>query len=159
MSFKIGDMVAHPMHGAGIIDSIEVQKIDGVLREYYVMVMPVGDMLVKIPKDTCEEIGVRKIMDREEAEKILNAMPEIDSLMSSNWNQRYRDNMLKIKSGDLTEVASVVKGLMARDQNRGLSNGERKMLHTAKQIFISEIALSTGLTYSEVEGKISASIA
>ena len=74
--------------------------------------------------------------------------------MTSNWNKRYRENMLRIKSGDLMEVASVVKGLMQRDRERGLSTGERKMLHSAKQILISEIVLSESSSYEEVEARL-----
>ena len=78
--------------------------------------------------------------------------------MTSNWNKRYRENMLKIKSGDLLEVASVIKGLMIRDADKGLSTGERKMLHSAKQIFISEIVLSESTTYEDVEKRINKAV-
>ncbi len=74
--------------------------------------------------------------------------------MTSNWNHRYRENMLKIKSGDLTKVAEVVKGLMERELDKGLSTGERKMLHSAKQIFVSEIVMALSTTYEDVEERI-----
>lgn len=154
MTYQIGDRIVHPMHGAGIISGIEKKKVNGEERDYYVMKLPAGDMLVMIPVDNSSEIGVRPIIDASEAEKILRAIPGIDVNMNRNWNKRYRENMLKIKSGDLMEVASVVKGLMAREKERGLSTGERKMLHSAKQIFISEIVLSCCLTYEEVEEKL-----
>ncbi len=154
MTFQVGDRIVHPMHGAGVIDSIEQQKVGGTIREYYVMKMPAGDMKVKIPKDTCERIGVRPIVDAEQAERIMNAIPGIEINMTQNWNKRYRENMLKIKSGDLLEVAAVVKGLMTRDMDRGLSTGERKMLHSAKQIFISEMVLSQSASYEEIEERL-----
>jgi len=144
------------MHGAGVISGIEKKKINGEEREYYVMKLPAGDMLVMIPVETSEDIGVRPIVGALEAEKILGAISAIDISMNQNWNKRYRENMLKIKSGDLMEVASVVKGLMAREKERGLSTGERKMLHSAKQIFVSEIALSVSLSYDEVEERLNA---
>ncbi len=154
--FNIGDKIAHPMHGAGVIDGIEVKRINGVTREYYILKMPVGGMLVMIPVDNCEDIGVRPIIDERQADKIMEAIASIEIDMSQNWNRRYRENMLRIKSGDLIEVARVVKGLMARDAERGLSTGERKMLRSAKQILISEIVLSKHATYEEIEEKINA---
>ena len=154
MTFRVGDKIAHPLHGAGVIDRIEQRKINGTEREYYVLKLPVGEMLVMIPVESCNEIGVRPIISAEEAERILDNIPEIEIEMTQNWNKRYRENMLKIKSGDLMEVAAVVKGLMARDMERGLSTGERKMLHSAKQILVSEVVLSIGCGYEEIEERL-----
>lgn len=123
MTFRVGDRIAHPMHGAGIIDSIVTKRINGKDREYYVLKLPAGDMLVMVPVETCDAIGVRPIVAPAEAEALLGAIPGIEVEMTSNWNKRYRENMLRIKSGDLMEVASVVKGLMQRDRERGLSTG------------------------------------
>lgn len=158
MTFRVGDRIAHPMHGAGVIDSVVSRKINGKERDYYVLKLPVGDMLVMIPVDTSAEIGVRPIVDAEEAEKILGSIPGIEIEMTQNWNKRYRENMLKIKSGNLLEVAAVVKGLMQRDKERGLSTGERKMLHSAKQILISEIVLSESASYEEVEERLNSAL-
>ncbi len=152
--FHVGDKIVHPMHGAGIIDSIVSEKRNGVVREYYLLKLPVGGMLVMIPTASCEEIGVRPIVEKEEADRVIAAMPEIEVDMTQNWNRRYRENMLRLKSGDLIEVAKVVKGLMLREGDRGLSTGERKMLHSAKQILISEIVLSQSSSYEEVEKRI-----
>ena len=157
--FKIGDMIAHPMHGAGVIDGIEERKINGLTRRYYIMKMPTGGMVVMIPMDNCEQIGVRPILCASEAESLMNSIPEIDIEMTSNWNRRYRENMQRLKSGDLIEVARVVKGLMARDSEKGLSTGERKMLHSAKQILVSEISLSQEKSSEEVEIRLTAAFA
>ncbi|MGE4352655.1 MAG: CarD family transcriptional regulator [Oscillospiraceae bacterium] len=154
MAFAVGDRIAHPMHGAGIIDSIETTMQDGVERKYYVVHISVGDILVKIPTDSLEAIGVRPIIRPEEADKILKSIESIEISMTSNWNKRYRENMMRIKSGNLMEVAAVVKGLAARDCDRGLSTGERKMLHSAKQILISELVLSKSASYDEVSAKL-----
>ena len=152
--FCVGDMIAHPMHGAGVIDSIEEKKINGCTRQYYVLKMPAGGMVVMIPTESSEAIGVRPIVDFAAAESLMNSISEIEADMTSNWNRRYRENMQRLKSGDLIEVARVVKGLMTRDGEKGLSTGERKMLHSAKQILISEIVLSQQITYEEVETRI-----
>lgn len=154
MTYKVGDRIAHPLHGAGIISGVERQKIDGEEREYYVLKLPIGDMLIKIPKDTCDLIGVRPIISPKEVESLILSIPGLEIEMTQNWNKRYRENMLRIRSGDLMEVAAVIKGLTNRDSERGLSTGERKMLHSAKQILISEIVLSENTSYAEVENRL-----
>ncbi|HJC39988.1 MAG TPA: CarD family transcriptional regulator [Candidatus Intestinimonas pullistercoris] len=157
--FQVGDKIVHPMHGAGVVDSIVTKKVNGVVREYYILKIPVGGMLVMVPTENCEEIGVRPIVGKEEADRLIAAMSDIQVDMTQNWNRRYRENMLRIKSGDLLEVAKVVKGLMLRDEDRGLSTGERKMLHSAKQILISELVLSQGASYEDVEARINTALA
>ncbi len=152
--FTVGDRIAHPMHGAGIIEKIETKRINGVCRDYYVMKIPVGDILIMIPTDHCAEIGIRPIIDAEKAAALMEAMPGITVNMTQNWNKRYRENMVRIKSGDLLEVAHVVKGLMARESEKGLSTGERKMLHSAKQILISELVLAQDSSYDLVEEQV-----
>ena len=112
--FQVGDKIVHPMHGAGIVESIVQKKVNGVMRDYYVLKLPVRAMVVMIPTDNSEEIGVRPIVDREQADQVLAAIPGIEVDMTQNWNQRYRENLERLKSGNLLEVARVVKGLMLR---------------------------------------------
>jgi len=116
-------------------------------------------MLVMIPTENCAEIGVRPVVNEDQADKVLQSISTIDVDMTQNWNRRYRENMDRLKSGNLFEVARVVKGLMLRDVDRGLSTGERKMLMSAKQILISEIVLSKSCTYEAVEEKIHTALA
>ena len=158
MQFQIGDQIAHPMHGAGVIAGIEKREMDGIERDYFVLQLPSGGMQVMIPVSSCESVGVRPIVGAKEADRILNSIPQIQIEMTSNWNKRYRDNMQKIKSGNLLEVASVIKGLMLRENERGLSTGERKMLHSAKQILISELVLSKKCSYEEIEERLSSAV-
>ena len=152
--FKIGDRVAHPLHGAGTISEIEHKKIDKSFKDYYVMRIPKGDMRVLVPVDACDAVGLRPIIDSVKAEEILRQIPDLQITEDSNWNKRYRENMLRIRSGDLLEVASVIKSLVQRESIRGLSTGERKMLHSAKQILISEIVLCFECSYSEAEERL-----
>lgn len=156
--FAIGEFIAHPMHGAGKIDNIVKKKIDGAERDYYVLKLPVGEMKVMIPVEGCENIGVRPIISSDEAQLVLDALKKSDVSMTQNWNKRYRENMIKIKSGNLIEVAEVVKGLMLRDLERGLSTGERKMLHSAKQIIVSELVISLNKSYDDIEMLIGKSV-
>ena len=156
--FNGGGGIAHPMHGAGVIDSIVTRHIDGADKKYYALQLPSADMLVMIPVESSENIGVRPIIEPQEADRIISSIADIEVNMTQNWNKRYRENMLKIKSGDLMEVAEVIKGLMLRDTDRGLSTGERKMLHSAKQILISEIVLSKSSSYEEIEERINSAV-
>lgn len=157
--FQVGDKIVHPMHGAGVIDEITTKRINGVTRDYYILKLPVGGMLVMIPTESSEEIGVRPVMEAGEVDKLLEALPEIKVESDPNWNRRYRENMTRLKSGDLLEVARVMKGLMLRDGERGLSTGERKMLHSARQILISEIVMSEDSSYEDVEQRIDLALA
>lgn len=156
--FHIGDKVVHPMHGAGVIDGIVTEKIGSAAQDYYVFKMPVGGLVLKIPVSTSQVIGLRDIVSAEEASTLIGAIASMDVDMTSNWNHRYRENMDRLKSGNLYEVARVIKGLTHRDNERGLSNGERKMLHTARQILLSELVLSLGCDTREVENRINAVI-
>lgn len=156
--YKIGDKIAHPLHGAGVISGIETRRINGQKREYYLMHIPVGDMTVMIPTETCDIIGIRPVIDADRVDIIFDSIPDIEISGGQNWNKRYRENMLRIKSGDLLEVAAVIKSLVIRDNERGLSTGERKMLHSAKQILISEIVMAKHLSYDEAEKRLYSAI-
>lgn len=152
--FSVGDQVVHPMHGAGVIDEIVHESMSGSMREYYVFKMPVGGLLLKIPVSNSETIGIRSIMSPTEADALLSAIPGMDVEQCTNWNKRYRDNMLRLKSGDLYEVAGVIKSLMYRDRQKSLSTGERKMLHNARQILVSELVLAQNIDYTAAEARL-----
>ena len=157
--FKIGDKIVHPMHGAGIIDGVVSRQINGVVRDYYTLKLSVGGMTLMIPTENFAEIGVRPVVGPEVIDSVLRALPGLQVEENANWNRRYRENMLRLKSGDLMEVARVMKGLLQRENEKGLSTGERKLLHTVKQILVSEIALSEECSFEDVEGRISAALA
>ncbi len=152
--YNVGDKIVYPMHGAGVIESIEEREILGKKCSYYVMKIPIGDLKVMIPTNNVNDIGIRDVISISEADKVFNVLGNVQHDFCSNWNKRYRENMVKIKSGDIFEVAEVVRSLMQRERERGLSTGERKMLNSAKQILISELVLAKGLNQHEVETKI-----
>lgn len=156
--FQIGDKIVHPMHGAGIIDGVVSRQINGVTRDYYTLKLSVGGMTLMIPTENSAEIGVRPVVEPETIDSVLQALPELQVEEDSNWNRRYRENMLRLKSGDLLEVARVMKGLLRRESEKGLSTGERKLLHTVRQIFASEIALAEECSYEDAEGRIGAAM-
>ncbi len=148
--FNIGDKIVYPMHGAGIIDSIEEKNILGEKQAYYILKMP-GEVKVMVPTAKAEEIGVRGIIDKNDAEKVFGVLEANETEMSMNWNKRYRDNMEKMKSGDIYEVADVVRNLSFKQKEKGLSTGEKKMLNNAKQILVSELVLTEHSSQEEIE--------
>lgn len=140
--FNIGDRVVYPMHGAGTIEGVEEREILGKTHRYYVLRLPIGDMKVMIPVDNTKEIGLRDVIGADEVDKVMLVLRQECTAMSTNWNRRYRSNLEKIKSGDIYEVADVVRNLAGREREKGLSTGERKMLDSAKEILISELILA-----------------
>lgn len=152
--YQVGDQIVHPMHGAGVVQEIVEKKMNGVTRLYFVLKLSLGGMTIMVPVDTASEIGLRTLIDVKRADEVIAAFATAEIDMTTNWNKRYRENVLRIKSGDLEEVVKVVKGLMIRDREHGLSTGERKMLLMAKQILISEIVLVKQVSYEQVEQEI-----
>ena len=157
--FKIGDKVFYPMYGAGTICGVEEKKILGEKKMYFSMKMPIDEAVAMIPTDTCETIGVRYIISEDEAAKALAAFRAEEVCEDENWNKRHRENMEKLRTGDIYQLIGVVKGLMLRDKRKGLSTSERKMLGVAKQMFISEIVLTGSASRNDVESILDDTIA
>ena len=160
--FNVGDKIVYPMHGAGTIDSIEEKDILGEKQSYYILRMP-GGVKVMIPTAKAEEVGVRNVIDKSSADRVISVLEQNETDMDKNWNKRYRDNMDKMKSGDIYEVADVVRNLSFKQKEKGLSTGEKKMLNNAKQILVSELVLAEHATQDvieeEIESKINTSFA
>lgn len=149
--FQIGDRIVHPLHGAGVIEDIVERTIDGAPQQYYAMRPMLGDTQLFIPVDACGKLGVRPVCSRDEAEQLLQRLDRVTRSEEKGWNQRYRENMLHIRSGNLSEVAQVIKSLAARDRERGLSTGEKKMLVSARQILASELSVALDRPLAAVE--------
>ena len=158
--FHIGDKVVYPMHGAGTIESIEEKEMFGDKSEYYIIKMPMNDMKLMVPTKTATNVGVREVSDGSIANEVLKILerPKQAYVHENNWSKRYRANVDKIKSGDILELADVVRDLSHRHMERGLSTGEKKMLTSAREILISELVLAQDLDHNlvgeEIEEKI-----
>lgn len=154
--FSIGDKIVYPMHGAGTVESIEEKEMFGESAEYYIIKMPIGDMKLMVPTDSAEEIGVREVSSASIAPEVLAVLekPRTQDTYENNWSKRYRNNVEKIKSGDILEVADVVRDLSHRHMERGLSTAEKKMLASAKEILISELSLAQGLDHTIVDKEV-----
>ncbi|MBX6394399.1 MAG: CarD family transcriptional regulator [Alicyclobacillaceae bacterium] len=148
--FNVGDRVVYPMHGAGVIESIEEREVLGKTARYYIMRMPVGDMKVMVPIEQTGVVGLREVVGPETARQILSILYEEGFQETTTWNRRYRDNMDKIKSGDAFAVADVVRQLSWLDRHKGLSTGEKRMFDLARQILFSELWLAASEEDSEL---------
>ena len=148
--FNVGDKVVYPMHGAGTIDSIDKKNILDEEVEYINISMP-GGVKVMVPSNQASKQGLRNIISQNDVEKVFCILETDETQMSDNWNKRYRDNMDKMKSGDIYEVADVVRNLSFKQKEKGLSTGEKKMLNNAKQILVSELVLVEHTTSAEME--------
>ena len=151
--FKVGDKIVYPMHGAGVIETIEERSILDEKQSYYIIKMP-GEVKVMVPTAKAEEIGVRNIIDKETAGKVINVLEQDSTEMSMKWNKRYRDNVEKMKSGDIFEVADIVRNLSFKQKDKGLSTTEKKMLLNAKQILVSELVLAESKGKEEIESLV-----
>ncbi len=152
--FNVGDRVVYPMHGAGIIESIEEKEILGARKRYYVMKLPMGEMKVLIPTDSISQVGLREVIAKNMVPKVFIVLQGEQPELSTNWNRRYRNHLEKIKSGDIFEVAEVVRNLMLRDREKSLSTGESKMLDTARQILISELILVQDQEHGDIISRL-----
>ncbi len=142
------------MHGAGVIEAIEEKEVLGERKKYYVITMPCGDMKLMVPVENADSIGVRSIIEDKEVADVYKVLEQDSKVTEMNWNKRYRANMDKMKSGDIYEVARIVRNLSYRDRSKGLSTGEKKMLNNAKQILVSELILAEGSTTDHMNQKI-----
>ena len=150
--FKEGDRISYPMHGAGFIEAIQDKSFLDEKRSYYVLKFSEGDIQVNVPVERAERAGLRKIISRDEYNKVIESFKELDDIEEpSNWNRRNRENLEKMKTGDVFEIAMVIKGLLKREIRKSLSSSEKKMLGTSMQILVSELALASNKKDEEVK--------
>ena len=142
MTFKVGDTVVYPHHGAARIEEIETRSIKGEQKSYLVLKVDKGDLTVRVPADNAELVGVRDVVGQEGLEKVFEVLRAPYTEEPTNWSRRYKANLEKLASGDVNKVAEVVRDLWRRDKERGLSAGEKRMLAKARQILVSELALA-----------------
>jgi len=154
MPYDVGDKVVYPHHGAAIIEGREEKEIDGQVREYLVLRIAYGDLTVKVPTDNTEGVGLRDVINDEEVEEVFAVLRKKEARMPTNWSRRYKNHVEKLKSGDIYQVAEVVRNLSIRDSDKGLSAGEKRMLTRARQILVSELTFAIGVSEEEAEKKL-----
>ena len=137
--YKVGDKVVYPHHGAGTVVKREKSEVLGEKREYLTIKILHNDMTVNVPAENAELVGLRKVIDEEAVKKVVKYLTSGGTEMPKNWNRRFKHNRDKMKTGDIYELAEVVRNLALRDGEKGLSTGEKQMYVKAKKILASEL--------------------
>jgi CarD family transcriptional regulator len=137
--YKVGDKVVYPHHGAGTVVKKERREVLGEKREYLTIKILHNDMTVNVPSENAEKVGLRKVIGEDMVKVVLKALTGGGTQMPKNWNRRFKHNRDKMKTGDILELAEVVRNLSLRDREKGLSTGEKQMFVKAKKILASEL--------------------
>ena len=154
IEFEIGDNVVYPHHGAGKVIRKELKDILGEKREYLTIKILHNDMTVMVPSENAALAGLRRVIDEETVKKVLAVLQDECSEMPKNWNRRFKHNRDKIKTGDIYELAEVVRNLAIRESEKGLSTGEKQMFTRAKKILASELMYALEMNEEEVEAHL-----
>ena len=151
MSYAVGDTVVYPHHGAAVIEKRERRNLAGEERDYLVLRLTYGDLTLMVPADACEEVGLRDVCSKTEVDAVWDVLREREFSMPTNWSRRFKANYEKLKSGDIFQVAEVVRNLALREREKGLSAGEKRMLTKARQILVSELSAAIKKTEEDTE--------
>jgi len=149
--YNKGDRIVYPLYGAGTIEDLEHKDIDGEMQLYYALNIPVGNLTIKVSSEKAKNLSVRPVLCKSKILGELSGVVGVHVDMPDNWNVRYKENMERIKTGELSQVAIVFRSLLFRERERGLSTAEKKMMTNAKQIILSELILSLDIERHEAE--------
>ena len=152
--FRKGDRVVYPHHGAAVIDDVVEREVFGKPRTYFKLRLPHGDLVIMVPVEGAEEVGLRDVVSRGEVDKVFDLLHQDESRMPILWGQRFKANLAKLVSGDIYQVAEVVRDLSLRERRRALSAGETRMLAKAREILISELTFAVGGTEEDAEAML-----
>ena len=152
MSYRVGDTVVYPHHGAAVVERRERRCVDGrTERDYLVLKLTYGDLTLMVPADATDEVGLRDVVGQKEVEEVLAVLRRRDGQMPTNWSRRFKANYEKLRSGDIFQVAEVVRNLSLRERQKGLSAGEKRMLTKSRQILVSELSAAVRKDEEETE--------
>src|ERR1041384_6382733 len=143
-----------PPQGAAIVERGEQREFGGEVRDYLVLRLAYGDLTLMVPADNVEEIGLREVINDEEVEEVFAVLRKKEARMPTNWSRRFKNHVEKLKSGDIYQVAEVVRNLSIREADKGLSAGEKRMLARARQILVSELTFAIGVSEEEAGTKL-----
>jgi CarD family transcriptional regulator len=149
--YEVGDKVVYPHHGAGKILKKEIKEVLGQKREYLTIQILYNDMTVMVPTENADKAGLRKVIEEETVQEVLAVLRDDGTHMPKNWNRRFKHNRDKIKTGDIYELAEVVRNLAIREQDKGLSTGEKQMFTRAKKILASELMYALEMGEEQAE--------
>lgn len=151
MSFVVGDKVVYPHHGAALIDQVETREVAGSAREYLVLRFDDAKLTLRVPADEARTVGLREVIGDSEVEDVLDVLRRRDVRMPTNWSRRFKNHSEMLRSGDVYQLAEVVRNLSRRGQEKSLSAGEQRMLQTARQNLVSELSLVLTALPDEVD--------
>ena len=152
--FRKGDKVVYPHHGAAVIEDLQEREILGERRQYFVLRIAQGDLTLMVPVDNTREVGIREVISKREVKKVFEFLREDDTNAPVNWSRRFKTNVEKIRSGDIYQVAEVVRNLSIREKDRGLSAGEKRRLARARQILVCELTFAGDATEEKAEAML-----
>jgi len=154
-AFRVGDKVVYPHHGAAVIEGTQQRVIEGETREYWVLRLSYGDLTLMVPTDGADEVGLRGVVPKNELEQVYKVLQSKKQAPApSNWSRRFNSHVEKLRSGDIYQVAEVVRNLSNRDKDKGLSAGEKRMLTKARQILLSELTFAAGVKEEKAEAML-----
>ena len=159
MAFKVGDRVVYPHHGAAVIERKETREAFGEKKEYFVLKMAHGDLTLAVPSDKAEEVGMRPPISAEDVDDLFQLLSKKDVREPTNWSRRFKNHQEKLKSGDVYQVAEVVRNLALREQAKGLSAGEKSMFVKARQVLVSELAFSLDISEDDAMDRLAKTLA
>jgi CarD family transcriptional regulator len=159
VSFDVGDRVVYPHHGAAIIVRREKRKVNDEALEYLVLEMAHGELTLSVPVDKADEVGMRPPIGKEEVEDLFELLGKKDIREPANWSRRFKNHQEKLKSGDVYQVAEVVRNLALRDQAKGLSAGEKSMFVKARSVLVSELSFALDVSEDEALRQVEAQLA
>lgn len=142
MNLEVGETVVYPHHGAATIEEVKTRIIKGEERTYLKLNVSQGDLTIEVPAANVELVGVRDVIDEHGLKEVFDVLQAPITEEPTNWSRRYKSNQEKLASGDVLKVSEVVRDLWRRDQDKGLSAGEKRMLAKARQVLVSELALA-----------------
>ncbi|MBU97878.1 MAG: CarD family transcriptional regulator [Actinobacteria bacterium] len=154
LKFDLGDRVIYPHHGAALITSRETRKAFGETREYLILETAHGDLTLSVPTDMIDTVGMRPPIDEDDVADLFELLAKKDIREPANWSRRFKNHQEKLKSGDIYQVAEVVRNLALRESSKGLSAGEKSMLDKSRQILISELSISMDVTEEEASEQV-----
>ena len=156
MSFKVGDRVVYPHHGAAVIEKKERRNAFGEEQDYLVLRMAHGEMTLSVPVDKAEDVGMRWPISAEDVDDLFEVLARRDVREPANWSRRFKNHQEKLKSGDVYQVAEVVRNLALRERDRGLSAGEKSLYTKARSVLISELSFALNVSEDEATVKVDA---
>jgi CarD family transcriptional regulator len=154
MSYKPGDRVVYPHHGAAIIEKTEKREISGEEREFFVLRMAHGELTLRVPVDKVDEVGMRPPISTEDVEDLFALLAKKDVREPANWSRRFKNHQEKLKSGDVYQVAEVVRNLSLREKTKGLSAGEKTMYTKARNVLVSELSFALDVSEDDAMAQV-----